>query len=378
VTTAEAQALQTLRELLPDSPVTHAWANVTFRDRDGRASEIDVILLHRNGLFFLELKGWHGSIAGDQMTWRVTSPSGQVRVDRDPFISTDSKAKRFATELKHAAAQHGMRAHQVPFISAATVLHGQGSTVSLTDQSAATTFGLDGYQVTGVRSIRELLGAAPQNQANVIDGQRAKALVALIKGLGLQATPKVRTVGQYVIDAADPLGEGPGWVDVRAKHPALPNEFRRIRMYDVPPKATAAERSDIERMATREYALAKALEHPGVVRPLEVLSTDAGPALVFPDDSGQQPLTRYLAENSLDADARRNCRWWSAGRAARTSLAGRRRRPGTAARTTPSTCTSPGCACRPCSSCSPGCPGARSWWRRVAAARSRCRWCRTG
>lgn len=38
VTVAEAQALETLRDLLPDSPLTHAWTNVTFRDRDGRAS----------------------------------------------------------------------------------------------------------------------------------------------------------------------------------------------------------------------------------------------------------------------------------------------------------------------------------------------------
>ena len=305
VTTAEAHALQTLRDLLPDSPLTHAWANVTFRDREGRASEIDVILLHHNGLHFLELKGWHGSISGDQMTWRVTSPHGQVRVDKDPFITTDSKAKRFATELKHAAAQHGARGQQIPFVQAATVLHGQGSSVSLSEAAAATTYGLDGYNVHGVRSIRELLDAAPHNLANDIDAQKAKALVALIKDMGLQATPKVRMVGQYEIDNADPLGEGPGWVDVRAKHPALSHEYRRIRLYDVPPKATAAERQQIERMAHREYALAKPLEHPGVVRPLEVLTPESGPVLVFPDDSAQVPLARYLAENALDADARR-------------------------------------------------------------------------
>ncbi len=305
VTAAEAQGLQALRDLLPDSPLTHAWTNVTFRDREGRASEIDVILLHHNGLHFLELKGWHGSISGDQMTWRVTAPNGNVRVDKDPFIATDGKAKRFGSELKHAAAQRGVRPNEVPRIRAATVLHGQGSTVSLSEQSAANTYGLDGYQVTGVRSIRVLLDAAPQNQGDVIDAQRAKALVALIKDLGLQATPKVRTVGQYVIDSADPLGEGPGWVDVRAQHPALHDEYRRIRMYDVPPKATANERHEIERMATREYALAKPLEHPGVARPLEVLTTEAGPALVFPDDSGQLPLTTYLTAHPLDADGRR-------------------------------------------------------------------------
>lgn len=302
----EAQALLSLRNLLPDAPTTHAWVNVTFRDRDGRASEIDVILLHRNGLFLLELKGWHGRIVGNQSNWKVTSPHGSVRDERDPFLAADGKAKRFASELKHEAARHNAKGrHQLPFIAAVTVLHGHGSTVDLSEPSAATTYRLDGYSVKGVRSIRELLDAEPTNSANVIDVPRAAALAALIGDMGLQPTPKVRKVGEYEINAADPLGEGPGWVDVRAQHPALRNEHRRIRLYDVPVKATKAERHGIHLMALREYGLTTALRHPGVVRPLEVLTPESGPALVFEDDAGQVPLARYLAERALDADARR-------------------------------------------------------------------------
>jgi hypothetical protein len=33
-------------------------------DRDGRDGEYDVILLHHNGMYVLELKGWHGRITG--------------------------------------------------------------------------------------------------------------------------------------------------------------------------------------------------------------------------------------------------------------------------------------------------------------------------
>ena len=74
----EAAALDALRRLLPDSPTTHAWTNVLSRTRDGRADEIDVLLLHHNGLYVLELKGWLGHITGDQTTWRVTTDNGRV------------------------------------------------------------------------------------------------------------------------------------------------------------------------------------------------------------------------------------------------------------------------------------------------------------
>lgn len=91
---AEAAGLNGLRKILPDAPTTHAWVNVTFRDRQGRASEIDVILLNDNGFYVVELKGWHGWISGDQQTWRVTAPNGNVRIEKDPYILNDNKAKR--------------------------------------------------------------------------------------------------------------------------------------------------------------------------------------------------------------------------------------------------------------------------------------------
>ena len=304
VTAAEAAALDRLRALLPDSPTTAVWSNVTFRDGNGRASEIDVILLHRNGLYVIELKGWHGTIQGDQQNWRVTEPNGHIRHERDPFILTDGKAKRIATELKAALWDVKGKRPTLPFVRAVTLLHGQDSKVTLDAAASATTFALDGFNVKGVRSIRQLLDAPPDRAADDITGQRAPALVNLIKSIGLQPSPKVRMVGQYEIEKADPLAEGPGWVDVRARHPVLRNEFRRIRLYDVPVKATPKERTAIAQAAHREFALVAGLEHPGIVRPLEVLSPESGPALLFPDDGGDFSLGQYLTAKALDAEQR--------------------------------------------------------------------------
>ena len=300
----EAAALAALRQLLPDSPTTHVWTNVLFRDRDGRDGEYDVILLHHNGLYVLELKGWHGRITGDQFTWTVTAPNGQVRQERDPFQTADGKAKRLAGELRRAKDEQRMRHLLLPRVEAMTVLHGQGSRVQLTEAAASRVWALDGYDVRGVPPLRDLLDAPPQQEANNVGAPQARELVRLMQQLGLRARPKTRMVGQYEIERADPLGEGPGWVDVRAKHPALERSYRRIRLYDVPAKATAKTRQQIERAAHREMVLVEGLNHPGVVRPNELLTSDEGPALVFPDDADSVPLTTFLAEQPRSADTR--------------------------------------------------------------------------
>ncbi len=93
---------------------------------------------------------------------------------------------------KAAAKAHGGQKTVIPFVQAATIMHGEGSTLTLSEAAAATTCALDGCHVTGVASIRELLDGQPQVHQNVIDQQRAKALVALIAGMGLQVRPNVR------------------------------------------------------------------------------------------------------------------------------------------------------------------------------------------
>ncbi|MGK0716693.1 nuclease-related domain-containing protein [Leucobacter sp. W1153] len=65
----EAEALERVRTLLPDDGICRAWVNVTFTDNDGRLNEVDVLLLTKSGMFVVELKGWHGEIAGDQRNW---------------------------------------------------------------------------------------------------------------------------------------------------------------------------------------------------------------------------------------------------------------------------------------------------------------------
>ena len=297
----ESAGLNGLRKILPDAVTTHAWANVTFRDRQGRASEVDVILLHDNGFYVIELKGWHGRITGNQQTWRVTSPHGNVRLENDPYILNDNKAKRLRSELKAVA-----KGVELPFVRAITVMHGAGSSFELPDACRGTTFALDGFGITGLDPVSTVFDSPPKDLRNHIDAGRAEQIVAVLGRVGLAPRPKNRMIGQYQVADAEQLGEGAGWVDVVAVHPVMKNQRRRLRLYDVPPKASAEQRREIERSAYREMALGQQLDHPGIVRPIEIMTPDTGPALLFPDDAGSIPLLQYLDSHDLTADARRS------------------------------------------------------------------------
>ena len=153
-------------------------------------------------------------------------------------------------------------------------------------------------------SVRELLDQPPRDLANRIDGPRARQIVAIIEAIGLKPLPKVRKVGQYEIERAAHLGDGPGWVDVRAKHPFMRHAYRRIRLYDVPLAAGKKERQRIERAARREIELVHDLAHPGIVKPSRSCITDEGPALVFQDDADSVPLAEYVSDERPPADVR--------------------------------------------------------------------------
>src|SRR5690606_25464930 len=250
---AEAAALDALRELLPDDAVTHAWANVSFIDHGGRISEADVILLTRSGLYVVELKGWgdgKGRVAGDQQNWRVTFDSGYVRHERNPVFTTDMKAKRLKALLQ-SAGRGGVR---IPFVGALVVMHGRDSRVELDSLAQANVVALDGFGVKGLkRRFSEFLATPPSHPSNLVDGPAATKLARLLTKVGFQPTPKNRFVGQYSLEKADPLGQGPHWQDLRATHPSMPGVQRRLRLFDMKPGASDEARELIRSAARREF-----------------------------------------------------------------------------------------------------------------------------
>lgn len=303
---AEAEALLAVRALLPDDAVTHAWANLSFIDLQGRTAEVDLLLLSKVGFFVVELKGWHGTIAGDQQNWRITSPSGQVQHERNPYFATEQKAKRLRSLLEQVQPNQ-QAAKQVPYVGALVVLHGRGSKVALPGTAATGVVALDGFDVEGLPVLlSQFLTTPPANAHHLIDGPRATQIRTVIQHAGFTPTPKNRYVGQYSLEKADPLQTGPSWQDLLAVHPAAPNVRRRVRVFDVPPGASAEHRQQVELAARREFVFTQGIQHPGFACPLELVTTDSGPALIFDYDDAEIPLDAYLADagRALGVDQR--------------------------------------------------------------------------
>lgn len=293
---AEADALAAIRALLPDDAITRAWANVTFIDLQGRTAEVDLLLLVRAGLFVVELKGWHGRISGDQQSWRLTAPNGSVRHERNPVFATDLKAKRLRSLLERTAPNAQAR-KAVPFVGSLVVLHGRDSVVDLPDIARSGVVALDGFNVRGLGlKLTDFLELPPTSHPP-ITGPRATEIGIALDHAGFRPTPQQRFVGQYSLEKADPLDDGPGWQDLLAVHPSAPSVLRRIRLFAIPPGASSDQQAEIERAARREFVLTQGVAHDGVVVPRDLVASESGPALLFDFDPSAVRLDTYLAEH---------------------------------------------------------------------------------
>lgn len=290
-TPAEEAALDAFRELLPEDGITTGWVNLTFIDNNGRSAEVDVLLLTRAGMFIVELKGWHGRIVGNTQRWEHNA-----RNVENPWLAADRKAKRLAELLKDVAPNAKAR-KDVPFLQSKVVLHGHGCTVELEERATLGVLAMDKFDVKAkpaLVKVSAFLDQLPTNPHHVVDYQGAKAIRALCGKAGFRAAPKVRMVGDYKVADSTPIAEGPDWQDVLVDNPHLSGVKLRLRLRDLPPKASATDRQRIEDLAQREYQLTYGIRHEGIDVPTEFKKTDDGPALVFEYDESEQPLDAFI------------------------------------------------------------------------------------
>ncbi len=179
-TDAEAEALDAVRQLLPDDPMCHAWTNVEFQDRTGNINEVDLILLSARGLYVIELKGWHGRIQGKMNEWRHETPSGRVTRIENPVNGINRKAKRLKGLLLAEHNPDRISSSQL-WVEPAVVMHGRRSVVELSENTHGSVYGLDGFGVAGaLPRFTELLGGPPK-----YDRSTFNAFLRLLQNSGL-------------------------------------------------------------------------------------------------------------------------------------------------------------------------------------------------
>jgi len=65
----EAEGLNIVRELLPQTDPFRAWSNFEFRDRDGRRCEVNLLVIGLRRIHLVELKYYSGLLRGNDQTW---------------------------------------------------------------------------------------------------------------------------------------------------------------------------------------------------------------------------------------------------------------------------------------------------------------------
>jgi serine/threonine protein kinase len=298
--THEAEGLNVVRSLLPQSPPFRAWSNFEFRDGQGKWHEVDLLVLGRRRLHLVELKYYSGTLRGDDLTWRRDGH----RAEDSPLKLTRRKAQRLASKLQdelvrwaqETGAQVPDPRRIVPFVQESVFLHHPGLRCLLPMASRTDLFGLDGDESrTGLPGVSErLLEAATPHQS--VPPRRDETIVKLMERIGV-VQRRQREAGSWVIDE-DPLGEGAGWQDWPAFHRVATTDRARIRFLVTPPGAPATERAKVRRVAEHEFRIMSRLPNERLLRPRDMVENDLGVGLVYPVDERFQRLDLWLADQN--------------------------------------------------------------------------------
>ncbi|MFG2042149.1 BREX system serine/threonine kinase PglW [Dactylosporangium sp. NPDC048998] len=292
--THEQDGLRILGSYLPDTDPYHVWANVEFVGTDGSINEVDALVLVPSGLYVLELKHWQGELSGGGTQWVRRTPNGRLMPEDNPYILANRKAKRLAGLIRHYARQQG-KADQIPYVGAAVFLHAVALQAGLDEIGRQHVYGLDQHP-SGLDSLKDLLLARPRNPDHLVDPDRGRQIVELVRGAKIRPSVADRKVGQLLL-YPKPFAEGIGWQDFLAGHALDTQLVRRVRFY-LTSRAADDEVPVIRRGAEREFRLLQGIHHPGIARATDLVDHPLGPAVVFDHDNASIRFDQWLTEHN--------------------------------------------------------------------------------
>lgn len=289
----EREALEFLREHLPDQDPWYAWTNLEFIDDEGKVNEVDALVLSPQGLFLIEIKSRPGQLDGDAHTWTWTT-DGRRRSDDNPLILANRKAKRLASLLKrqNAVARARLR---VPYIEPLIFLSATDLSWRVDPASALRTFGRYPSAHGGIIDVLTtgLPSMAPRAP---VDAAQARMVCRAVAESGIRPSLRDRRIGDYELKRI--IAEGDGWQDWEGRHISL-GMPRRIRLHPYAASAGEDARRSIGRLAAREFQILEGVDHPGILKVREYKDTDRGPALIFDHDPKAIRLD-FLMREHLD------------------------------------------------------------------------------
>ncbi len=304
----EQEALDFVRERLPDHEPFRAWPNFEFIADDGTINEVDLLVLTRRGFFLVEIKSGPGTLQGDVATWTWKHEGKRYTRDNPSFLA-NSKAKKLASLLKRQKACSKIR---LPYLDV-LIFCSAPDLQCLLEGTARYRVCLRDKDATDQRPARPGIISAlldrnvegiDQNKRMRIDGPVARAISRAMEEAGVCQSGRMRRVGDYQLGKL--LAEGPGFQDYEATHSSIDTIKRRARLYLVAQRTSVESRETITRAAKREFQVLEGINHPSILRAVEYKEHELGAALIFERDPRAMRLDHFLVEYSdkLDDDMR--------------------------------------------------------------------------
>lgn len=226
----EREALEWLRNHLPDRDPWHVWTKFEFIDDEGKVSEVDALVLSPAGLFLVEIKSRPGVLTGDVHSWTWTTDGRSYTYD-NPLILANRKAKRLASLLKRQPAIIKAKI-RLPFVEPAIFLSSSSLACRLEGpaKSAAFQRGRPGT-LNDPGIVGALANGITNRSSTTVDSQQARAIGRGLTEAGIRPSNKHRQVGDYRLGKL--LSEGEGFQDWEAQHVSIDTVHRSVRIYTV-------------------------------------------------------------------------------------------------------------------------------------------------
>ena len=303
----EREALEFVRERLPDRDPYRAWSNFEFIADDGSINEVDLLVLTPQGFFLVEIKSRPGLLRGDAGTWTWRTRAGKLITTDNPVFLANSKAKKLKSLLSRQRSVR-KKQHQFPFIEPLIFCSAEQLQIELRDNAAHHICGRDRDATPERPAWSGIISALEQrdcpgmrsDQRLRIDKPVAKMVSQAMDQAGILKSQRKRKVSDYVLaqllDQGPETNGRPAYQDWLGTHSKLDDVKRRVRIYQVRMGATEQERKTIEGAAQREARLLEALQHPGVLRREGFTDDELGPALIFEHHPTGMRLDHFLAQ----------------------------------------------------------------------------------
>jgi serine/threonine protein kinase/transcriptional regulator with XRE-family HTH domain len=291
----EREALDFLREGLPDRDPSFLYSNFEFIADDGSVNEIDALVVTQAGIFLVELKSRGGVVKGNRHLWEWEKDSRTITVD-SPLTLINSKARKLAGLL---GKQRVFRGERPPWIEPLVFLSAPGISVQLPDSERMRICERKPEDrkpgILPALLQREYFGNESM-RGPAIDRSMARRVALALDEAGIRPSPRQRRVGDYVLKEL--IEENPlfGYQDFQAEHPST-KAVRRVRLYNVAGKDQAVVDA-VRRAALQEFKILESLDHPGILRALDFHEHELGPAILFRRDPDEVRLDHYLQQQA--------------------------------------------------------------------------------